>query len=138
MKKFIIAIVFALMSLTACTDHDEIVAKYSELYERDIEYYIKSYNRVDSLNTARAERDNWDYTEKLEALNKNSEQFHSNCDYAQFRFNYYTRDGYRKVVDEFIKDFGFYPLEGEYHTYSIKRKPSKNGIAWLWTGDIIY
>ena len=129
MKKFV-TIVFAIsLAVVSCTNHNDLVLKYGKLYEADIEWAKKHYERVDSLIDCSYGREvELDFNEKSEKKLDNIKHLQANYDYAEFRFKYYTTKGFKEIVDKCIKDWNYYPYTGKYHTYAIERKPSKKGI----------
>lgn len=137
MKKLVI-IITAIVSLVACTDHNDLVLKYGELYNADVERATAFYHRVDSLidcNYGREEK--LDFEDEYEQKIENIAQFEANLDYAQFRFSYYTTKGLKRLVDESIKDWNYYVYVGKYHTYRIESRPAKKGYVILSTRNII-
>ena len=137
MKKIIITIITVVLT-ASCIDHNDLVLKYGELYTADIEAAEALYHRVDSLidcNYGREEK--LSFKEENERRIENIKELETRFDYAQFRFNYFTTKGLKRLVDVSLEDWNQYIYVGKYHTYRITRKPSKKGIDFIDTRDII-
>lgn len=122
-------ITFTLFCLVACQSTDDKIIKYGEMYNKDIEFANQFYDRVDSLITVSYGGDEWPIDKKHEARLENLRKLEAAYDYAQFRFNYYTTKGYKKIVDRMFENWNYCQFTGKYHTYQVYRKPSKKGIV---------
>lgn len=106
----------------SCQDHNDIVLKYGDAYFKDLDFAKNIYNSIDSNLNSDYPIKNEEYFQK--AL-ENLDLYECRLDAAEFRFLYYTDNSFREVVDYALKELGFYPYVGKYHTYVVDSKPPK-------------